>query len=172
MPVELSFAKGAALIAGSGRIGNGVVRLLARAGVPLTFTYRSDAVRANALEAEIAAAGGRAKAVAMDLSDAASVDAAIDAAISHGGPLRHVISTGGPMTPFGTMADLGIEKIEKFLRDDAMGIFRLTQHVMPHLRKSGGSLTFCTTIANYRIVAYDGASPFSKGASWRNCSHH
>jgi NAD(P)-dependent dehydrogenase (short-subunit alcohol dehydrogenase family) len=164
MGLRLSFAEGAALVTGSGRVGGGIARLLARAGVPVVFTYCKDAARAEATEVEISAAGGRAKAVALDLTDTASIDAAIEAATKLGGRLRHVISAGAPMTPFGVVADIDFGKIEQFLTQDALGNLRLTQRIMPHLRKTGGSFTYCTTIANYRVVAYDGPSPFSKGA--------
>src|SRR6202034_3887469 len=52
-----------------------------------------------------------------------------------------------------------------FLQDDAMGAFRLASRAVPRLRtQGGGSITFCTTIANKRVVDLDGLSPFSKNA--------
>ncbi len=59
MALTLSYPDGGALIIdGSGRVGEGTTRQMARADVPLIFTYggRSEA-RAVALEAELRDAG-------------------------------------------------------------------------------------------------------------------
>lgn len=164
MALNLTFAPGALFLAGVGRVGTGVARLMAQAGVPVVFAYRSDAARAARLADEIAGAGGKVKAVQMEMGDRASVNAALDQAEEFGGGLRHVVLAGGPMMPFGKMADLDEEALTRFLLDDAVGATRIAQLAVPRLRGAGGSITFCTTIANYRVVVNDGASPFSKGA--------
>jgi NAD(P)-dependent dehydrogenase (short-subunit alcohol dehydrogenase family) len=114
----------------------------------------------KAVEAE----GGRVKARQMDLTDPSSIKAALEDALSFGGGVRHIVSSGGPMMPFGPMATLDAGAIGAFFEADAMGALRLAQGAIPYLRESGGSISFCTTIANFRIVDLDGASPFSKGA--------
>jgi NAD(P)-dependent dehydrogenase (short-subunit alcohol dehydrogenase family) len=164
MSLALTFEPGAMLVSGCGRVGAGVVRVMAQAGVPVVFTYNTDSKRAAALVQSIEEAGGRVKARKMDLADSGSIKAALDDAKDFGGGLRHVVSSGGPMMPFGPMASLDAKAIGEFFEADAMGALRLAQGAMPYLRESGGSITFCTTIANYRIVEFDGASPFSKGA--------
>lgn len=164
MTLQLSFDPGALLLGGTGRVGSGIARLMARAGVPVVVTYRSDAGRAEALVAEIKAAGGTIIAVSMDMNDRASVQAALDRAAAFGGGLRHVMLANGPLMPFGKIADIDEDELVRFLLDDAVGATRVARMAVPLLRQSGGSLTFCTTIANFRVVINDGASPFSKGA--------
>ena len=164
MSLALTFDPGAMLVSGCGRTGAGVVRVLAQAGVPVLFTYNSDASRAADLVQVVEAAGGRVKARQMDLTDGASIKAALEDAASFGGGVRHIVSSGGPMMPFGPMATLDAKAIGAFFEADAMGALRLAQTAIPFLRDSGGSISFCTTIANFRIVDFDGASPFSKGA--------
>lgn len=164
MSLALTFDPGAMLVSGCGRVGAGVVRILAQAGVPVVFTYNRDAGRAEELVQAVEAAGGRVKARRMDLTDTDSIKAALEDAAEFGGGVRHIVSSGGPMMPFGPMADLDSKAIADFFDADAMGSLRLAQAAIPYLRKDGGSITFCTTIANYRIVNLDGASPFSKGA--------
>lgn len=164
MSLALTFDPGAVLVSGCGRVGAGVVRVLAQAGVPVLFTYNRDAARAAELAAFVEAAGGRVKARQMDLTDTGSIKAALEDAADFGGGVRHIVSSGGPMMPFGPMADLDAKHVAAFFDADAMGSLRLAQAAIPHLRDSGGSIAFCTTIANFRIVNYDGASPFSKGA--------
>ena len=168
MPMQLTFPEGAALVSGgTGRVGEGVTRTLAAAGVPVVFTYRGSADRATALEEELCAAGGLVRRCRMDLTDIASIDAAIEAAKALGnGRIHAVISAGGPMVPFAKIADLPPEIVREFLHQDALGIFQLFARGVAALRAGGGgSLTACTTIANRRVVDFDGMSPFSKGST-------
>ena len=73
MALCLTYPAGAALIAGgTGRVGEGCVRRFAQAGVPLVFTYNSNAAKAHALESELRAAGHRVHAVPMALTDGAT----------------------------------------------------------------------------------------------------
>ena len=167
MALSLTYPEGAALVAGgTGHVGEGVVRCLAKADLPVVFTYNRGAERAHALEANLRSAGHTVRAVQMALTDGGSIDAAISAAQELGrGRMHTVISTGGPMIPFSRIADVDEQALEQFMAEDAMGAFRLLARGVKAMRNTGGgSLTACTTIANYRVVDFDGASPFSKGS--------
>ena len=166
MPLQLTFPQGATLVSGgTGRVGEGVTRCLAQAGVPLVFTYRGSADKAAALEDELRTAGANVRAIQMDNGDTASIDRAIALAEEIGGPLRTVIWSGGPVFGFDRLADIPPDVVGQFLQDDAMGAFRLVSRAVPKLRaQGGGSITLCTTIANKRVVDFDGLSPFSKNA--------
>lgn len=166
MALTLSFKNGAALVSGgTGRVGEGTVRRLAEGGVPVVFTFRSGRDRAGEIEDELQSAGHRVCAVELDLSDDASIEAAFAATRDFGGGIAAVISAGGPMVPFGRLADLPTDRLETFVRQDAMGIFRLVSRAVAEFRETGGGpIVICTTIANFRVVDFDGASPFSKGA--------
>lgn len=166
MGLELTFPDGAALVAGgTGNVGAGVARTLAGSGLPVTFTYRGSEERARELEAELRDAGARAQAVCMDMGDPASIDAALDAAETFGGPVRTVAGASGAVVPFNRIADFSVAEIEGFLADDAMGYYRLVHRAVPRLRANGGgSITLTTSVAVDRVLRFDGISPFSKGA--------
>jgi NAD(P)-dependent dehydrogenase (short-subunit alcohol dehydrogenase family) len=166
MPLQLTFPQGATLVSGgTGRVGEGIVRALAEAGIPLVFTWRSTADKAARLADELSAAGAQIRACHMDNADIASIDRAIAFAEALGGPLRTVMWSGGPLFAFDRLADIPPDIAGQFLQDDAMGAYRLMSRAVPKLRAhGGGSITLCTTIANRRVVDLDGLSPFSKNA--------
>lgn len=166
MSLTLTFPAGSALVSGgTGTVGEGATRRLAQAGLPVVFTYRGRTERAAKLEAELRADGHEVRGIQMDLTHPASIDAAIALATEIGGPLRTIVSAAGPMVPFDRLADIPADVLERFLVEDAMGVFRLFSKGVAVMRANGGgSLTACTTVANFRVVDFDGVSPFSKGA--------
>src|ERR1700756_1595636 len=126
MPLQLTFPQGATLVSGgTGRVGEGIVRCLAEAGVPLVFTYRNTAEKAARLADELKAAGNRGgatiRACHMDNGDTASIDRAIALAEEIGGPLRTVMWSGGPVFAFDRLADIPPDGAGPFLQDEAMG---------------------------------------------------
>lgn len=164
--ITLTFPAGAALVAGgTGSVGRGVVTQLAAAGLPVTFTYRGSEDAARRLAAALTADGGRVQAVRMDAGDVDSIGAAIAAAEELGGPLATVAWAVGATVPFNTIADFTVEEVAAFVEGDTMACYRFLHEVVPVLRRNGGgSVTAATTIATHRVLAYDGISPFSKGA--------
>lgn len=165
MSFSLTYPEGAALVSGgTGRVGEGTLRRLAQAGVPTVFTYNSNEEKARALETELRGAGQDVHAVRMSLTDGASIDAAIARAVEVGGGRLHSVAWGGgPMVPFGKMADLGEDELKKYLDEDALGAHRLFSRAVQLMRGTGGgALVACTTIANFHVVDFDGASPYSK----------
>src|SRR6202023_1044644 len=67
-----------AVVTGGARgLGRATARLLARRGAAVCVNYAAHAEAAEALVAEIAAAGGRAIAVAADVAEAAPVEAMV-----------------------------------------------------------------------------------------------
>jgi NAD(P)-dependent dehydrogenase (short-subunit alcohol dehydrogenase family) len=166
MAIKLTYPEGCALVAGgTGSVGAGVTRRLAEAGLPVVFTYAGNEARAAALEAELREAGLTVWARRMEMRDPASIDAAIDFAVANGGRLHTVACAAGAPVPFNRIADFDIAEVERFFDSDGMAYYRLLHRVVPVLRAGGGgSITVTTTIATRRVIAYDGISPFSKGA--------
>jgi NAD(P)-dependent dehydrogenase (short-subunit alcohol dehydrogenase family) len=150
---------------GSGNVGRGVTRRLAEAGLPVTFTYAANAARAEGLAEQLRSEGLRVWACRMDLTDVASVDAALAFTEGQGGPLRTVVCASGARVPFDNLADFDIATVERFMNEDALGSYRLVRGAVSLLRANGGgSITLCTTMALSRVIGFDGISPFSKGA--------
>ncbi len=86
-------ARGSALITGAARrIGRAIALDLARAGWPVCVHYNASAAEAEAVVADIRAAGGRAVALAADLADANAVQRLIPAAAAALGPLACLVN--------------------------------------------------------------------------------
>jgi 3-oxoacyl-[acyl-carrier protein] reductase len=163
--VALSFPPGAALVAGSGNIGAAVARRLALAGVPVVFTFHRNAQRAQQLEQEIAASGGEARALQLDLEDEEAVRrAVVDTAARHG-RLQAVAYCAGPNIPFLRVREMPPATLAYHLRADTLGCFRLFHYAIPVLEAGGGgSLTACVSMANHRALETDGLSTIPKAA--------
>lgn len=166
MAITLTYPDGGALVpGGTGRVGEGITRRLAAAGVPLVFTYRSSAERALALEAELREAGHQVWSQPLEMTDAGSIRAALDRVERECGRLHTVACGSGVPVSFNTLVDFPVDEVERFLFGDALGYYRLFHEAVPVLRANGGgSLVACTTIATRRVIAFDGLSPLSKGS--------
>ena len=166
VPIELTYPRGGALIAGgTGRLGEGIVRQFAKAGVPQVFTYLSSEKKAHALECELRDQGCQIIAQRMDVEDTSSVRSALERVESEYGRLHTVAVGAGVPVSFAKMADYEIEAVERFVAADSLGYFRLFKQATLIMRRSGGgSIVACSTMAVRRVIEFDGISPFSKGS--------
>lgn len=170
MPLTLSFPTGGALvIGGTGNVGQGIVRQLARASVPVLFTYRgSDSAsveRAEALVASMHGEGLDVRCKKADWTAAGAVEDAIEDVKAACGRVHSIFCAAGPPVPFRRMVDFTVEETERFITEDAFAINRLVRASVHEMRQSGGgSITICTTMANDRVLDFDGLSAVSKGA--------
>jgi NAD(P)-dependent dehydrogenase (short-subunit alcohol dehydrogenase family) len=166
MALTLTYPEGGMLVTGgTGSVGGGIVRALAKAGAPLVFTYRGNKEKAEAFEQELRDEGAKVWAQAMNMGDTGSIQAAMDRVIAECGGIHGLAIGAGPMVSFEKLMDFPVEEAVRFVNEDAMGYFRLFHAVTPLLRANGGgSITTCSTFANRRILVYDGISPLSKGS--------
>jgi 3-oxoacyl-[acyl-carrier protein] reductase len=85
-----------AVVTGAGRgLGRATARLLAQRGAAVCVNYAARADAADALVAEIIAAGGRAIAAKADVGDAAAVDAMVARAARELGPVTILVNNAG-----------------------------------------------------------------------------
>ncbi len=85
-----------ALVTGGARgLGRATARRLAGHGAAVAVNYAAGAEAAEALAAEIRAAGGRAIAVGADVADAAAVDAMVARAEAELGPISILVNNAG-----------------------------------------------------------------------------
>lgn len=85
-----------ALVTGAGRgVGREIAASLAREGAAVAVNYRSSAADAEQLVAEIAAAGGKARAYPADVADFTAVTAMVDAIVKDFGGLNILINNAG-----------------------------------------------------------------------------
>jgi NAD(P)-dependent dehydrogenase (short-subunit alcohol dehydrogenase family) len=94
--MDLGLKGKVALVTGAGRgVGREIATSLAREGASVAVNYRSSAKDAESLVAEIAAAGGKAKAYQADVADFAAVSAMIDAVVKDFGGLNVLVNNAG-----------------------------------------------------------------------------
>ncbi len=85
-----------ALVTGAGRgVGREIALTLAREGASVAVNYRSSAKDADALVAEIAAAGGKAKAYCADVGDFAAVGTMVGDVVNDFGGLNILVNNAG-----------------------------------------------------------------------------
>jgi NAD(P)-dependent dehydrogenase (short-subunit alcohol dehydrogenase family) len=150
---------------GTGRVGEGVVRRLAEAGVPVVFTYRRHADAAAALAKDLCGQGYEVCAQPMEMADSESIATALHRVDEEFGGLHGVACAGGPRFDFDRLMDFPVDEVERFLNGDALGVYRVVRAAVPVLRKrGGGTITVCTTIATRRAIEFDGLSALSKGS--------
>jgi NAD(P)-dependent dehydrogenase (short-subunit alcohol dehydrogenase family) len=127
----------AALITGAGSgIGRACAQMFAGEGARVALAGR----RRKPLDAvakEIAAAGGDAMAVSCDVSQRASVEAAVAAVAKRFGRLDIVVNNAGALL-VATVVGTSDEDWNRILGVNLTGTFLVSRAALPELRKSGG----------------------------------
>src|ERR1700682_4518204 len=137
-----------ALVTGGARgIGRATARLLARRGAAVCVNYAAHADAAEALVAEIAAAGGRAIAVAADVAEAAPVEAMIARTEAELGPVTILVNNAGVAWQ-GTLDTYDHEAVARMRRVNVDGVIHATRAVMRGMRERRyGRIVNVTSIA-------------------------
>jgi len=128
-----------ALITGAGTgIGRATARAMAAAGAKIVIAELNKAAAEQTAQI-IAQAGGDCIAVPTDVTDEASMKAAVDAALSHYGAL-HVLhnNAGGSTNVDNTVVEAPIEEFWRVIKLDLFGTFLGCRFGIPALIKSGG----------------------------------
>jgi 3-oxoacyl-[acyl-carrier protein] reductase len=123
-----------AIVTGAARgIGRAAAALLARRGAAVCINYASRADAAEALVAEIAAAGGRAIALEADIGDAAAVDTMVERARDALGPVTILVNNAG-VSWQGTLDTYDAERVAHMRRINVEGLINATRAVTPSMR--------------------------------------
>lgn len=85
----------AVVTGGSRGIGKAVVQALAKEGAKVAFVYKGSADAAKALEAEVTAAGGVAKAHQADVADPAAGERVVEAVLAEWGRVDILVNNAG-----------------------------------------------------------------------------
>lgn len=140
-----------AFVAGASRgIGRSIAVALGRAGAAVVVAARTESAGRVAgtiheAAAEITAAGGTALAVRCDLTDEASVGAAVAAAVERFGGIDVLVANAAFMSLAKTL-ETSVKHWELSLRVNLTGTFLVTRAVLPHVLARGrGSLIALTT---------------------------
>jgi 3-oxoacyl-[acyl-carrier protein] reductase len=143
---------GCALITGASRgIGAAIAKAIAADGWAVGVNFRSDAAGAEAVVAEIESAGGRAVALAGDVTDPSAPDALFEALESaYGCPVLVLVNNAGvsvdDLTP--SMSD---EAWDTVIDTDLTAAFRFTRRALrPMMRAREGRIVNVASVVGLR----------------------
>lgn len=133
----------------SGGIGRGIALACGAAGWRVWIAARREA-EAGAVAREVTAAGGDGRAVPCDVTDEASVRAALDAAADDGG-LDGIVhnATSGFSSQAGPVEDTTLAQLDDHVAVATRGLYLLARHGLPLLATRQGSLVAMTSEAGF-----------------------
>jgi NAD(P)-dependent dehydrogenase (short-subunit alcohol dehydrogenase family) len=155
-----------ALVTGGGSgIGASACEAFARAGASVAVAdLRDEAARATV--ARIAAGGGRAVALAADVTDEAAIGAAVARTVEVFGGLHVVFANAGINGMQAPIEELTLEEWRATLETNLTGTFLTVKYAIPHLRAAGGGSVIVTASVNgTRMFSLPGYAAYSTSKS-------
>ncbi|MGB7835740.1 MAG: SDR family oxidoreductase, partial [Xanthobacteraceae bacterium] len=123
-----------AVVTGGARgLGRATARLLAQRGAAVCVNYAAHADEAEAVVAEIAAAGGRAIAIAADVADSAVLEDMVTRAEAELGPVTILVNNAG-VSWQGTLDTYDREQVARMRQVNVDGVIHATRAVMRRMR--------------------------------------
>jgi 3-oxoacyl-[acyl-carrier protein] reductase len=130
---------------GSRGLGRAIAQARAAGGGPVVAGARDEAKLAEVV-AEIAGAGGRAEAIALDVADRASVEAAVARVVAAHGRIDHLVNNAG-VTRDNLLVRMKDEEWQQVLATNLTGVFLCTQAALkPMLKQRGGRIVSVTSV--------------------------
>jgi NAD(P)-dependent dehydrogenase (short-subunit alcohol dehydrogenase family) len=133
-----SLVQKTALVLGASRgIGAAIARALAASGANVVVASR-DRAALESLAAELDPNGIRVRAIVTDMSDSATVEAAVQLAVASFGRLDIAINNAGiqnPRTPFTDIAD---NDFDRLITTNLRGVFVAMKHELRAMQRAGG----------------------------------
>lgn len=154
--------KVAIVTGGSKGIGAGIARQLAADGAKVIVNYASSRSDADKVVADIEAAGGKAMAVAADITCQTEVEALINAAVSHYGRLDIVVNNAG-VYAFARIEESTETLFRRQFDINVLGPLLVAGAAAPHLTKGSSIInisSFVTRVFIPESAIYSG----TKGA--------
>ncbi len=137
-----------ALVTGGTRgIGAAISRRLAADGIAVAMVYLSRADAAQALEEELAATGGEAKAIRADVADPAALAAAIDAVADRFGGLDILVNNAG-LSITGALADYAPDAFDRIFAVNVRAPFHAAQKAAALMPDGGRVVTIGSIVAS------------------------
>ncbi len=149
------------IIGGSRGIGAAAAVLAAQAGARVTITYVRGRTAADGVVAQIVAAGGQAQALAADLTDLASLAAAMATAVAAFGPLGGLVVSAG-LFEGKPLREMSVEFWDQIISVNLRGTFLSVKAAEP-LMADGASIVIYTSTAGQRGSAVFSAYATAKG---------
>lgn len=123
---------------GSRGIGRAVCRLAAARGYDVAVNYQGRAEAAEAVAAEVRAAGGRALTVQADVADPAAVERMFDTVEAGLGKLDALVNNAGIINRAASLVEMPIATIERVIRVDLLGAFWCAREAARRMARSRG----------------------------------
>ena len=147
---------------GSGGIGKAVAGKLVADGFAVAVHYAGNRARADAIVADVTAAGGQAISVGGDVADEQAMQAAFDQVEAAFGGIDVVVNTAGIMI-LSPIATLSLDDLDRMHRTNIRGTFVISQQAARRVRAGGAIINFSTTVTRTSFPTY-GAYVASKAA--------
>ena len=157
-----SFAGKTAVVTGGGSgIGQAVVKRLAEHGASVVVLDISEAAARESVDL-VTAAGGRARAVACDVGDAASVEAAF-ASLTEAEPCDILVNSAG-IAHIGTLATTDEAAFDRLYRVNVKGVYLCCKAAVLRMAGRGGVIVNMASIASLIGLEDRFAYSMTKGA--------
>lgn len=158
MPAERKdnpIAKLALVTGGSRGLGRNTVINLARRGVDIIFTYRSNKAEADAAVAEVAALGSKAVAIQLDTGMIASFDSFVEEVrqvLAGLGRERfdYLVNNAGS-GHHATIAEMTEENFDELCNVHFKGVYFLTQKLLPLIADGGRIINVSSGLARFTV---------------------
>jgi 3-oxoacyl-[acyl-carrier protein] reductase len=155
-----------ALVTGGSRgIGKAVVQALAREGAKVAFVYKGSEAAAKALEQEITAAGGTAKAIQGDVADPATADRIAAQVLADWGRLDILVNNAGIIRD-GLFVQMEPENWKAVLDTNLDGTFYFCKAVARQMvfKQRSGRIINVSSVAAEHVNSGQANYAASKGA--------
>lgn len=129
--------KTAIITGGASGIGLAIARAFAQQGAAVSIVDQNEAGATMAAQ-DIVASGGRAQALACDVSDSRSVRTAFDS-ILQPGPVHILVNCAG-IAHVGTAGSTSEEDFDRILRINVRGVYLCTRAVLDPMKQQGGGV--------------------------------
>jgi len=161
----LNLANKTAIVTGGSRgIGAACVRLLAERGATVAFTYSRSADRADALVAEIEAAGGNVHAIKADMGNVEALRAGVAQALDHlDGHLDILVNNAG-IADHGPIGVFNDATFERQMDVNIRGVWYTTSAVVAALRDDGRIINIGSFFSERSVVPGTSAYGMTKHA--------
>lgn len=137
---------------GSGAVGAAIVRVLAREGCSVAYTYHHGAQRAETLRQELAAGGARVRAWPLDVLDKQAIAQLVPAVEQEFGPVNVLVNNAGfaQVLPFAMIEE---EDWDQMMDVNMKGMFLVTKALARGMiRRKRGSIVNIGSLAGVRML--------------------
>ncbi len=130
---QLDFAgRHAVITGGAAGLGFAIAQRLLASGGSVSLWDRDEAAGRSA----VVALGAKAHAVAVDVTQQASVQAAVQASLAHAGRIDALVNSAGITGPNGKLWDYPVDAWRQVMEVNLNGVFLCCREVVPHMKGS------------------------------------